>query len=96
METGARDADLKVVAESLDKVFDIFGEDDSDPVFAELRLLPKLAQILPGMKVKMNAQKKGLGESFAVVAMAKTNLQRFIKYKEKRPLLGSKKISNGH
>jgi len=96
VETGARDADLKVVAESLDKVFDIFGEDDSDPVFAELRLLPKLAQILPGMKVKMNAQKKGLAESFAVVAMAKTNLQRFIKYKEKRPLLGSKKMSNGH
>ena len=85
METGARDADLKVVAESLDKVFDIFGEDDTDPVFAELRLLPKLAQILLG---------KGLGESFAVVAMAKTDLQRFIKYREKKPLLWSELIEN--
>jgi len=94
VESGARDPDLRVLSESLDKVFDIFGDDDTDSVFATIKLLPKLKQILPSMKVKMSQQKKGLGESYSMVVMARTNLQRFIKYKEKR--LGKIKVMNGH
>ena len=44
LDVGARDQDLKVVAEALDKSFDAFGEDDTDTVFAEQQLLPKLRQ----------------------------------------------------
>jgi len=94
VESGARDPDLRVLSEALDKVFDIFGEDDTDNVFSTIKLLPKLKQILPSMKVKMSQQKKSLGESYSMVVMARTNLQRFIKYKEKR--LGKIKVMNGH
>jgi len=86
-ETGARDQDLRVVAESLDKLMDVLSEDDSDELFAQMKLLAKLKQLLPSVKVKMEQQKKSLGDNFPIVKMAKTNLQRFIKYKEKRPLI---------
>ena len=44
LEVGAKDADLRVVAEALDKTFDAFSEDDTDGVFASQQLLPKLRQ----------------------------------------------------
>lgn len=94
VESGARDPDLRVLSEALDKLFDIFGEDDTDETFSNIKLLPKLKQILPSMKVKMNQQKKSLGESYSMVVMARTNLQRFIKYKEKR--ISKIKVTNGH
>jgi hypothetical protein len=44
LEVGAKDADLRVVAEALDRTFDAFSEDDTDGVFASQQLLPKLRQ----------------------------------------------------
>jgi hypothetical protein len=44
LEVGAKDADLRVVAEALDRTFDAFSEDDTDAVFASQHLLPKLRQ----------------------------------------------------
>jgi hypothetical protein len=53
-------------------------------------LVPRLKQLLPGLKVKMGLmrrQVKKSDEDFGLVSMAKTNLTRFIKYKEKRPIV---------
>jgi hypothetical protein len=44
LEVGAKDADLRVVAEAVDRTFDAFSEDDTDGVFASQQLLPKLRQ----------------------------------------------------
>lgn len=86
LDVGARDADLRVVAEALDKTFDAFSEDDTDEVFAAQQMLPKLRQIAKSVKVKMSQEKRSLGpESYSIVSMANSNLKRFIKYKEKRP-----------
>jgi len=87
VDTAAKDEDLRVVAEALDKLFDIFGEDDSDEIFADLKLLQKLRNILPQMKSRIGQNKKSLGEDLPIVNMAKANLQRFVKYKEKRPII---------
>ena len=87
MDNAAKDEDLRVVAEALDKLFDVFGEDDSDEIFADLKLLQKLSNILPQMKSRIGQNKKSLGEDLSIVNMAKANLQRFIKYKGKRPII---------
>ena len=74
-----------MVAESLDKLFDCFSEDHTDAIYFPLGLTPKLRGILNSLKIKMSAQKKNLSaEDLGPVNMAKMNLQRFIKYKEKR------------
>ena len=44
LEVAAKDPDLRVVAEALDKTFDAFSEDDTDDVFGGQHLLPKLRQ----------------------------------------------------
>jgi hypothetical protein len=44
LDVGAKDPDLRVVAEALDKTFDAFSEDDTDEVFAGQKMLPKLRQ----------------------------------------------------
>jgi hypothetical protein len=46
LDVGARDVDLRVVAEALDKTFDALAEDDTDEVFAAQKLLPKLRQVI--------------------------------------------------
>ena len=81
-----QDTDLRVVAEALDKLFDVFSEDDTDAIFFQLNLLQKMRGIANSLKIKMATQKRNLSsESLGIVNMAKLNLQRFIKYKEKRP-----------
>ena len=86
-EAATRDVSLRVVAEALDKLFDIFQEDETDQVFSNLGCLAKLKQILPGLKTKIGIQRQNLSrEDHALITMAKTNLVRFIKYKEQRGL----------
>ena len=87
VDTAAKDENLRVVAEALDKLFDIFAEDDSDEIFASLKLLQKLRSILSPLKSRIGQSKRTLGEDLPLVNMARTNLQRFIKYKEKRPII---------
>jgi len=98
LEAAAKDADLRVVAEALDKLFDMFAEDDTDQLSVDVGLVPKLKQLLPGFKAKVGmARKSAKGQKAAaaaadfhvIVDMAKTNLLRFIKYKEKRPLVAA-------
>jgi len=70
-----------VIAEALDAIFDVFAEDELEGVALDIGLLNKLKGLLPGLKQKINASKKTLGEHYPVVMTAKTNLLRFIKYK---------------
>ncbi|XP_064468400.1 HEAT repeat-containing protein 3-like [Ornithodoros turicata] len=81
LEVCLKDSDIGVVAEALDAVFDVFGEDSTDSVGREIELVPKLRQILPVFKTKINQNRKSLGSQYPVVMTAKTNLLRFIKYK---------------
>ena len=48
-----KDTDLWVVAESLDSIFDVFGEDHIDPVVEEIELVQKLKMIIPNLKSKV-------------------------------------------
>merc|ERR1719431_698977 len=89
VDNAAKDENLRVVAEALDKLFDIFAEDDSDEIFASLKLLQKLRSILSPLKSRIGQNKRSLGEDLPIVNMAKANLQRFIKYKEKRPIIAN-------
>merc|ERR1719510_1507374 len=95
LDAAAKDADIRVVAEALDKIFDMFAEDYTDALCVEISLLNQLKKILPILKVKMGLVKKGkrqeVQQSFLpVVNIAKTNLIRFIKYKE------NCQTTNGH
>ncbi len=90
LEAAARDAHLRVVAEALDKIFDMFAEDWTDALAAKVSLLQRLKGMQAGLKAKMGMQRQSVGEEhYSMAVMAKTNLVRFIKYKEKR-------LKNGH
>jgi len=90
-EAATRDVELRVVAEALDKIFDMFAEDDTDKLCKQVGLIGKLKKLQPGFKTKMNLYKqkqkfqgKNQDETMAMANMVKNNLGRFIKYKEKR------------
>ncbi len=98
LEAAAKDSHLRVVAEALDKIFDLFAEDSTDALAASVSLVPRLRGLQPGLRAKMGTQRQSAGEeSYAMAVMAKTNLTRFIKYKEKRPAaLNGGGAKNGH
>jgi len=90
-EAATRDVELRVVAEALDKIFDMFAEDETDKLCSQVGLIGKLKKLQPGFKAKMSLfkqQRKFQGsnqaETLAMANMVKNNLGRFIKYKEKR------------
>ncbi|ESO82767.1 hypothetical protein LOTGIDRAFT_229792 [Lottia gigantea] len=76
-----RDPDLLVTAEALDSIFDVFGEDHIDSIVKEINLIQELRTILPPLKAKISKQKKILGDKYPIVATARTNLIKFIRYK---------------
>lgn len=95
LDAAAKDADIRVVAEALDKIFDMFAEDYTDALCVRINLVNQLKKLLPSLKVKIGLVKKGkrkeVQQSFLpVVNIAKTNLIRFIKYKE------NCQTTNGH
>lgn len=81
LEVVSKDSDLWVVAEALDSIFDVFGEDHVNPVLKEIGLVVKLESMLPALKAKVHQNRKCLGEHYPVISTARTNLVRFIKYK---------------
>ncbi|KAK7114740.1 HEAT repeat-containing protein 3-like [Littorina saxatilis] len=82
MAAATHGTDLVVVAEALDALFDVFADDATDPVAQNLQLTEKLKAIMPQLKAKLQSQRKTLGENYVTVSTARTNLIRFIKYKE--------------
>ena len=95
LEAASRDVELRVVAEALDKLFDMFSEDFTDELCAQVQVVQRLKQLQPGLKVKINMNRKNQKsdpDTHAMAVMAKTNLTRFIKYKDQR----YKKSQNGN
>uniref|UniRef100_A0A1E1X5U7 SYO1-like TPR repeats domain-containing protein n=1 Tax=Amblyomma aureolatum TaxID=187763 RepID=A0A1E1X5U7_9ACAR len=84
LEISLKDPDIVVVTEALDAMFDVFGEDTTDAVAAEIELVTKLRQMLPAFKSKVNQAKKTLTYHYPVIATTKANLVRFLKYKAQR------------
>ena len=85
LETVVSDSCLRVSMEGFDRIFDVFSEDDSDSLFAELNLLTKLKHLQPVLKSRIKKERKSLqDEDLAVASTIKLNLQRFVVYKEKR------------
>lgn len=81
IECCMKNAELWVTAEALDAIFDVFAEDHLDRIAQEISLVEKLTHLLPHLKGKIKQQQKSLGEHKLVVLTAKSNLIRFIKYK---------------
>ena len=50
----SKDTDLWVVAEALDAIFDVFGEDHIDAIVREIGLVEKLKTVAPVLKSKVN------------------------------------------
>lgn len=91
MESAMRESDLRLKAEALDKIFDMFSEDDTDGLFLKLGMLPKLSDLEKSVKHEMTRQRNQMSaENRGIVRLATTNLKRFIKYKSKRPLLSGR------
>lgn len=84
LETCTKETEVWVIAESLDAVMDIFAEDETDTLAADINLVEKLQTIVPILKNKIRQQKQKLGDNAFVVSTVKTNLHRFIKYKGQR------------
>ncbi|XP_029641763.1 HEAT repeat-containing protein 3 isoform X1 [Octopus sinensis] len=82
MNIACQDKSLHVVAEALDAIFDIFAEDEVDPVVKEINLIDNLKPVLSTLKgnaVVSRSQKQKYKDP--VISTAKLNLIRFIKYK---------------
>lgn len=84
LEVASKDSDIIVVTEALDATFDAFAEDVTDPIAAEIELVPRLRQVLPAFRTKINQMRKSLGKHYPVVMTAKTNLVRFLNYKSRQ------------
>merc|ERR1712130_578915 len=90
LETGAKDESLVVAGEALDKFIDVFSEDTQDALFARLGLLQKTRHVLNSFKVRLDQQKGQIGSALPLLKQVRSNLQRFVKYKQKRPLIAGK------
>merc|ERR1719192_750125 len=90
LETGAKDQSLVVAGEALDKFIDVFSEDNQDALFARLGLLQKTRHALNAFKVRLDQQKGQIGSALPLLKQVRSNLQRFVKYKQKRPLIAGK------
>lgn len=94
LDVCVRETQLWVIAEAVDSIMDVFGEDETDLAAAQVNLVEKLQALLPALKSKVRLQRKSLGDHYLVVTTVNTNLSRFIKYKSKRvSLIGQ---TNGH
>ena len=89
LDRAAKDPSLRVVSEALDKTFDLFGEDDGAAAASVARLeaaadvAKRLRAAQTPLKAKIAAARGREGpETLAMASMAKTNLARFLKYKE--------------
>ncbi|GFQ73634.1 HEAT repeat-containing protein 3 [Trichonephila clavata] len=80
LEISSKSVDMWVIAEALDALIDVFAEDYVDHIAQEINLVEKLNHILPTLK---KGKIKGYRDHQVVITTTKTNLIRFIKYKNK-------------
>lgn len=50
LEVCCKEEDLRVIAESLDAMFDVFGEDHLDPIVRDIQMVDRLNSLLPTLK----------------------------------------------
>ncbi|RLN54798.1 hypothetical protein BBP00_00008775 [Phytophthora kernoviae] len=78
------DSSLEVVAETLNAIFDVYGDEEFDDTFRALNLLTALESTSVAVKNKLKAEQKQLDRALvAHVKETRLNLVRFIKYKKK-------------
>lgn len=53
LEICCKEKDLRVIAESLDAMFDVFGEDHLDSIVKEIQMVEKLKTLLPSLKTQV-------------------------------------------
>ncbi|XP_071494042.1 HEAT repeat-containing protein 3-like [Diadema antillarum] len=83
LEVATKDASLWVAAESLDAIFDTFADGlTADHVAVEIGLTARLKALVPQLKSKLRQNRGTLGEHLPIIMNARTNLGRFIKYKD--------------
>ncbi|KAL7639477.1 UNVERIFIED_CONTAM: hypothetical protein RMT77_009978 [Armadillidium vulgare] len=83
-KVGQNEESLYVQAESIDVIIDLFSDDKTDKIAAQIRLVETLKEIHPKFKAKFNQQRKSLGEHRPLLITVKDNLCNFIKYKASR------------
>ena len=52
-DVASLDVELWVSAEALDSIFDVFAEDDTDAIVADVRLVDQLRALVPTLKSKV-------------------------------------------
>jgi hypothetical protein len=55
LEICCKENDLWVIAESLDAMFDVFGEDHLDPIVREIQMVERLKSLLPTLKSQVRS-----------------------------------------
>ncbi|KFM79415.1 HEAT repeat-containing protein 3, partial [Stegodyphus mimosarum] len=81
LDVASKDSHIWVVAEALDILLDVFAEDHLDLLAQRICLVEKLTNMLQFLKGRIKQQRKSLGEHLPLIITVKTNLLRFIKYK---------------
>ncbi|XP_066598945.1 HEAT repeat-containing protein 3 [Prorops nasuta] len=87
LESCTKEVEVWVMAEAIDAIIDIFAEDTSNRMIAELNLLEKMKQIHAIFKAKIRQQKKDLYPHKAIVSTVCYNMERFMTYKRKQLML---------
>eukprot|EP00940_MAST-03C_sp_MAST-3C-sp2_P002324 g2324.t1 len=77
----SRDADLLVVSEALNGLFDLFGESNRDDIFTEMRVMGILTGLSSSIRAKLRATKRPEADTERIEE-AFENLVRFIEYKQ--------------
>jgi len=78
---------VRTQAVAIDKLMDVLSGDESDELFFQMSLLAKFKHISAMFKKRYDGEKKTLAEHKPYIMDVKANFSRFIKYKEKRPLI---------
>jgi len=82
LSAALEDAELLVVSEALNGIFDLFGETTRDDVFQMLNFMKKLTSLLPVLVNKFRSECSNMEDVDAArVDEALENLERFVNYK---------------
>ncbi|XP_012275668.1 HEAT repeat-containing protein 3 [Orussus abietinus] len=84
LDACTKETEVWVMAEALDAIMDIYAEDETNQLAVEVDLVEKLQSLIPLFNNKIRLQKRNLGDNAFVVSTVKTNLRRFVKYKDQQ------------
>ncbi|XP_014472170.1 PREDICTED: HEAT repeat-containing protein 3 [Dinoponera quadriceps] len=73
-----------LLAESIDAIMDLFADDETDRLAADIHLVERLRSLVPIFRNKVKQQKKELKDRMDTVRIVNSNIARFIQYKTER------------